>query len=36
MYNKEKADRAVNFIKSLKLSDGKWYGNHFRLMPWQE
>jgi len=36
MYNKEKADRAVNFIKSLKLSDGKWYGNHFNLMPWQE
>ena len=36
MYNKEKADRAVNFINSLKLSDGKWYGNHFNLMPWQE
>lgn len=36
MYDREKADRAVNFIKSLKHSKGRWYGHSFNLMPWQE
>ena len=33
---KEKADRAVRFVKSLKHGKGKWYGINFNLMPWQE
>ncbi|MFA6711907.1 MAG: terminase TerL endonuclease subunit [Candidatus Caldatribacteriota bacterium] len=33
---KQKGDRVVNFIKSLKHSKGKWYGKPFNLMPWQE
>ena len=36
MYNEEKADRVVNFIKSLKQATGKWFGISFDLMPWQE
>ena len=36
MYDKTKADRAINFIKSLKHSKGKWYGHKFNLMPWQK
>jgi len=36
MFDKEKADRAVNFIKSLKHTKGKWYGQQFNLMSWQE
>ena len=33
---KEKADRAVRFVKSLRHGKGKWYGINFNLMPWQE
>ena len=36
MYIQEKADRAVNFIKSLKHSKGKWAGQPFNLAYWQE
>ena len=36
MFDKQKADRAVKFIKSLKHTKGKWFGQTFNLMPWQE
>lgn len=36
MYDKAKADRAVNFIRLLKLTDDKWYGMPFPLQDWQE
>ena len=36
MYIEEKADRVVNFIKSLKQATGKWFGISFDLMLWQE
>jgi len=32
----EKAQRAVDFITSLKHVTGKWAGKPFRLLPWQE
>ena len=35
-YDKSKADRAVNFIQSLKHTKGKWEGKPFILMNWQE
>lgn len=35
-YDKEKADRAVNFIKLLKHTKGRWAGAPFNLQPWQE
>ena len=35
-YDKEKADRAVAFIQSLKHTKGQWAGKPFNLMPWQE
>ena len=36
MYDKTRADRAVNFIQSLKHIEGVWAGVKFNLMPWQE
>ena len=36
MYDKEKADDAVKFIKSLKHSKGKWAGENFKIAYWQE
>lgn len=35
-YDKEKADRAVNFIENLCHTKGKWSGKRFWLLPWQE
>jgi len=35
-YDKDKADRAVNFMQMLKHSIGEWRGDHFELLPWQE
>ncbi len=35
-YDKEKADRAVNFIKLLKHTKGRWAGIPFNLQKWQE
>jgi len=35
-YHKERADRAVAFISSLKHTKGDWYGKNFDLLPWQE
>lgn len=36
MYDKDKADRAVKFIKTLKHSTGRWAGKSFKLAYWQE
>jgi phage terminase large subunit-like protein len=33
--NKAAADRAVGFIESLKLTQGRFAGQPFKLMPWQ-
>ena len=35
-YDKEKADRAVRFIENLRHTKGKWDGQRFWLLPWQE
>ena len=35
-YNKLAADRAVNFIESLKHTDGVWFKKPFELLEWQE
>lgn len=34
-FEQAKADRAINFIKSLKHTKGKWRGVNFTLQPWQ-
>ena len=35
-YDKKKADRAVTFIENLCHTKGKWDGEPFWLLPWQE
>ena len=35
-YDKNRADRAVLFIQSLKHTKGVWSGKPFYLFPWQE
>lgn len=35
-YDKAKADRAVLFIENLRHTKGKWAGEPFWLLPWQE
>ncbi len=35
-YDRDKADRAVMFIESLRHTKGEWAGKPFRLLPWQE
>jgi phage terminase large subunit-like protein len=35
-YDKERADLAVMFIEGLKHTTGKWEGQNFYLLPWQE
>ena len=35
-YDKNRADRAVSFIQSLKHTKGVWAGKPFLLFPWQE
>lgn len=36
MYDKAKADHAVNFINCLKHTKGRWRGVPFELLPWQD
>ena len=36
MYDKAKADHAVNFINCLKHTKGQWRGVSFDLLPWQD
>lgn len=35
-FDQARADRAINFIKQLKHTKGKWRGVPFTLLPWQE
>ena len=35
-YDERKADRAVNFIQNLCHTKGRWAGEKFILLPWQE
>jgi phage terminase large subunit-like protein len=35
-YSKKEADYAVDFIKNLKHTKGRWAGIRFNLLPWQE
>lgn len=35
-FEQEKADRALNFIKQLKHTKGRWKGVPFTLLSWQE
>lgn len=35
-YNAKAADHAVNFIQKLTHTKGKWAGEYFKLLPWQE
>ena len=35
MFDQEKADYAIDFIKGLKLTKGEWAGQLFPLLPWQ-
>ena len=35
-YDKEKADRAVNFIQCLRHTKGEFYNKPFMLLGWQE
>lgn len=35
-YDKAKADKAVRFIENLCHTKGKWAGQKFELLPWQE
>ena len=36
MFDEEKAKRTVDFINCLKHTKGKWRGQPFELLPWQE
>ena len=36
VYDKQKADFAVNFIECLSHTKGVWAGKPFELLPWQE
>jgi len=35
-FSEEAAQRAVDFIQCLKHTKGRWKGQYFQLMPWQE
>ena len=35
-YDKAQADFAVSFIQCLKHTKGRWAGQPFHLLPWQE
>ena len=35
-YDEAKADKAVRFIENLCHTKGRWAGNPFWLLPWQE
>ena len=35
-FDQARADRAINFIKQLKHTKGKWRGVPFTLLSWQE
>ena len=36
MYDESKAERTIRFIENLKHTKGRWHGQPFDLLPWQE
>ncbi len=36
MFDERKAQRALKFIENLKHTKGRWHGENFKLLPWQE
>lgn len=36
MFDESKAQRALTFIENLKHTKGRWHGQNFKLLPWQE
>lgn len=36
MFDESKAQRALKFIENLKHTKGRWHGEPFTLLPWQE
>ena len=36
MFDESKAKRAITFIENLKHTKGRWHGENFTLLPWQE
>ena len=36
MFDRQKADHAVDFINCLKHTKGRWRGVPFELLPWQD
>ncbi len=36
MFDESKAQRALKFIENLKHTKGRWHGENFKLLPWQE
>ena len=36
MFDENKAQRAIKFIENLKHTKGRWHGENFTLLPWQE
>ena len=36
MFDEEKAQRTVDFISCLKHTKGRWRGQNFELLPWQD
>ena len=36
MFDEAKAERTVRFIENLKHTKGRWHGENFKLLPWQE
>lgn len=36
MFDEAKAQRALKFIENLKHTKGRWHGENFELLPWQE
>ncbi len=36
MFDEAKAKRAITFIENLKHTKGRWHGEPFKLLPWQE
>ncbi len=36
MFDEAKAKRAITFIENLKHTKGRWHGEEFKLLPWQE
>lgn len=36
MFDEAKAERTVKFIENLKHTKGRWHGENFKLLPWQD